>query len=153
MPAPHGRAAQADAIAPDDSLLMDYEHAPAPRQEEILKFLISTAFNREQLDVVQQNEFLLITHLESRTQNPVKLRIGTQFQERIGRGGLDRRNARVAFAAGVLPYLRNTARQTFFEQEIYLPMQRVGHYWTANPHHGELLRSFQEVRGGVALSA
>ena len=46
---------QASAVVPDRVFLEDFQNAPQPRQEEILKFLISQALNKGIPDVVQQN--------------------------------------------------------------------------------------------------
>jgi len=73
--------------------------------------------------------------------------IGEYLQEKAGRT-IDERMARVAQAAGVFPYLRQTARKSFFEG-IFNQMKKVGSNWSAYEQHGELLRSFKDY-GGLA---
>jgi hypothetical protein len=80
------------------------------------------------------------------TQKPVTLKLVEMFQDKVGRRGLDRRRARVAIAAGVMPYLKRSDRTTFYEQ-IFAQMAKVGTHWTGYREHGELLRSFAEVGG------
>jgi hypothetical protein len=135
---------QGGSVVPDEALILDFGRAPQPRQEEILKFLISAATDREQTDIVQQNAFGCLKYIQPHTQSPVLVRVGAHLQDRVGRTGLDLRNARVAYVAGILPYLRQSARRAFFAG-ILDQMIDVGIHWTAHQHHGDLLRSFIEV--------
>lgn len=138
---------QASPVAPSASLLQDYERAPQPRQEEISKFLVAIATDKAQSDVVQQNAYALLTAMAPLTQNPVKLSLAAHLQEKVTRQtGLDRRTARVAIAAGIFPYLKQSHRDDFFG-EVFAQMEKVGHRWTAHPEHGELLRTFAEFGG------
>lgn len=74
-------------IFPAPSLCDDYQHAPQPRQEEILKFLVSIALDEKQADLVRQNAFALLTHFQPLTQNAVKLALAGHLQEKITRAG------------------------------------------------------------------
>jgi hypothetical protein len=136
---------QASAVVPDRVFLEDFQNGPQPRQEEILKFLISQALDKSISDVVQQNAHTCITYLRPRTQAAVLARIGDYLQNKAGRT-IDTRMARVAQAAGVFPYLRQSARISFFE-EFFSNMEKVGTRWNAHENHGDLLRSFIEVGG------
>lgn len=137
---------QSTPTVPDETLLQDFSYAPQPRQEEICKFLTSIALDQSQSDIVQQNAYSFLLHLEPFVQNQVKLELATEFQRRIGRSGLDRRHARVAIASGVFPYLRQAMIRDLFE-DVFAQMQKVGSHWSAHAEHGELLRSFQEIGG------
>jgi hypothetical protein len=138
---------QASAVVPDRVFLEDFRNAPQPRQEEILKFLISHALNKDIPDVVQQNAYTCITYLRPITQPAVAARIGDHLQNIAGRK-IDARMARVAQAAGVFLYLRQAARLAFFE-ELFSNLERVGTRWTAYNDHGDLLSSLIEI-GGLA---
>lgn len=131
---------------PAPSLLEDYESAPQPRQEEILKFLAAVAADGKQSELVRQNAFAFLTHLSSLTQNPVKLSLAAHLQEKITRQGPSRLLVRIAFAAGVLPYLKQAHLRDFFSN-ILLSMKQTGYQWGNYQSHGELLRSFKEVGG------
>ncbi len=135
-----------------DSLVADFAAAPQPRQDEIARFLISIALDKDQSEIVQQNAFNAIARLAAHTQNAVKLQLATHFQERIGKKGLDRRHARVAYAAGVLPYLKKADVVQCFE-DVYAQMKKVGSHWSGHTEHGELLRSFRELGGVGAVPA
>lgn len=137
---------ESEPVLPDETLLQDFEGAPKPRQEEIAKFLTSIALDKDQSDIVQQNAYTFLLHIEPLIHNSVKLDLASEFQKRVGRKGLDHRHARVAIASGVFPYLRKTMIKDLFES-FYAQMEKVGVHWTANPQHGELLRSFREIGG------
>ena len=138
---------QASSIIPDATLIEDYERAPRPRQDEILKFLISHALDKDVADVVQQNAYTCISYLRPQTRPGVLVSIGDYLQKQAGRT-IDERMARVAQVSGVFAYLRQSARINFF-QGVLEKMSKVGTRWTAHVHHGELLRSFKEY-GGIA---
>ena len=137
---------QPSAVHPSESLLTDYESAPQTRQEKICKFLISIALDKGKSEITQQNAYNFLTRFEPLTQNAVKLGLVDVFQNIIGRSPLDLRCARVAFAAGVFPYLKSAHRQDFFEH-IYSLMKDAGTHWKAYEKHGDLLRNLKEVGG------
>jgi hypothetical protein len=132
--------------APTPSLLQDYEHAPQPRQEEILKFLVSISMDDKQPELVRQNAFAFLGHFADITQNSTKLVIAAHLQEKITRLGPTKLVIRVAYAAGVLPYLKQAHLQDFFEG-FHRTMEQIGTRWNAYDKHGELLRSFKDVGG------
>ena len=137
---------QPTPATPAPSLLEDYQSAPQPRQEEIVKFLASVAADERQSELVRQNAFSFLTHLSSLTQNPVKLSLAAHLQERITRNGPSRLLVRISFAAGVLPYLKQAHLRDFFSA-VLQSMKQVGYNWGSYQSHGELLRSFKEVGG------
>jgi hypothetical protein len=134
----------AGPAVPTETLMEEFESAPAPRQEEILKFLISITLDKKQSELVQQNSFTFLGRLSPLIQNSVKLNLATYFQNKIGRSTLDRRRARVAFGIGVLPYLKQSQVLDFFDS-IYNSMKEIGTSWGAYQKHGDVLRSFIEV--------
>lgn len=137
---------QPQPAVPAQSLVDDFSHAPQPRQEEIGKFLISTALDESLAELVRQNAFLFLNKLSDTMQNATKLTLAEHIQERITRSGPTRLPMRVAYAANVMPYLKQAHRKDFFNT-VLLGMQQVGYRWRAYEHHGELLRSFKEVGG------
>lgn len=136
---------QSSSVFPDNTFLEDYKNAPPPRQEEILKFLISYALDKSVSDVIQQNAYTAITYLRSITQKSVLVRIGEYLQKKAGRN-IDTRMAIVAEAAGAFAYLRQSARKTFFDS-VFDNMKIVGTHWSSYDKHGQLLRSFDEYGG------
>jgi len=137
---------QPEPAIPSPSLLEDYERAPQPRQEEILKFLISVALNEKHPELVRQNAFTFLKFLSERTQNSVKLNIAQFVQEKIKKNGISLTIMRIAYIAGVFPYLKRAYLKDFF-LSFFKRMQQIGYRWTSYPHHGTLLRSLKEVGG------
>lgn len=137
---------EASAIVPDRAFLEDFENAPQPRQEEILKFLISKALDSNISDVIQQNAYSCIGYLNPITRSAVSVKIGEYLQQRVGRNHLTPRMARIAEAVGVFPYLRRSVRIDFFEK-VYSELSDIGTHWQQNEKHGDLLRSFIEYGG------
>lgn len=137
---------QSGPVVAGQAILDDYEHAPQPRQEEILRFLTSIALDDKNPDVVRQNAFSLLRRLEPLTQNAVRLGIAEHLQERLGRNPLDHLHARVAHASGTLPYLKQAQRSEFF-RKFYEELKKVGPGWRSHNEHGDLLRNLKEVGG------
>lgn len=141
-----GIVEQASPAQPGGELLSDFERAPQPRQKEILDFLISNGLDKKKSDIIQQNSFTCLNAFRIRTANPVLVSVASEFQNKIGRNRLDERHARVATAAGIMPYLRQSARKELFDAYHLLLMQ-IGTDWSANDHHGDILRQFGELGG------
>lgn len=134
-----------EASVPDETILEDFEMAPQPRQEEIARFLIASAMDRKNADLIQQNAFRALGLISDRIHPHVRTALGSYFQERVGRK-LSDREARVAHACGIMPYVRQKARASLFD-EIFAEMERVGTHWGGYNEHGELLRNFEECGG------
>ena len=132
----------ASPTVPNEALLEDFANAPLIRQEEIGRFLISKALDKTEPDLVQQNAFHALGSVALLFQSQVRVNLGTALQEQIGRELNDRR-ARVANAAGLLPYVRQAARGAFFEN-VFIQWQKITSHWSAYDKHGEMLRSFIE---------
>lgn len=133
---------------PTETLVEEFRTAPAPRQEEILKFLMSVAMDNGQSEIVQQNAFTFLGRLSPLTHNSVRLSLAKHFQDKIGRTTLDRQHALVACAMGLLSYLKRSQVIDFFDS-IYNEMHAVGTSWDAYENHGDVIRSFTEVGGFI----
>ena len=143
---------QASQAKPGESLLMDFERAPKPRQIEILNFLISISLDREKSDIIQQNAFTFLGLLSARAASAATVDIASAFQKRIGRNGLDARHARVANASLVMPYLKTSSRRELFNSYIE-KLNSAGTHWGGYNVHGETLRQFFELGGFAACPA
>lgn len=137
---------QPNPITANQSLLSDYEHAPQPRQVEIMSFLIDTALDTSKPDIVRSNAFHLLQELRPITHSQVILQIGTNFQNKIGRTALEQGMARVAHACGAFPYLTQAQRTGYFEARMK-ELDEIGYGWRGNLRHGEALRTILEVGG------
>ena len=128
------------------SIAGTYEVAPAVRQTEIYKFLISTALNDKHPDIVRQNCYISLGILSSLTKDQVKIEVSRLYSDKVKRKGLDVFTARVSYAAGILPYFKKSILKTFFSS--YLEhMKSIGYDFRSNDKHGNLLREFREIGG------
>lgn len=137
---------QPAAATLNESLTEEFTHAPQPRQQEIFKFLVSTALNKSQPDIVQQNSFNALFSLRPHTHTQVLIDISKDLVEQIGKKAPELRVARVAIASGLFPYLRKSQVKELFVSYL-ATMKQVGHHWKKYPEHGELLRNLQELGG------
>ena len=129
-----------------DSVLDEYELAPEPRQAEIYKFLIGNSLDAEQPDIVRQNCYNALISLRDKTHKNVLITVAKNRVERIGRRLPDKAEMRVAFAAGILAYLKKAQIRDFYDYYLQL-MNRTSYHWRANASHGELLRNLEEIGG------
>ncbi len=130
---------------PSSQLIEDYQHAPPIRQEEIGRFLISAALDRDQPDIVRRNCVEFMRHIEPLTSPQVKIELAGDLGRRIGRK-LDAVHARVAYAYGALPYLKQRVIQDFFE-DLLKQMDQVGYQWQSHVEHTAVLETFEDVGG------
>ncbi len=135
-----------EATTLNESLLEEFVYAPEPRQLEIYKFLVSSALNVELPDVVRQNCYMALYTLKLKVQNPVLITCAREFVQRIRKRGPTLIEARVAYGAGIFPYLKQAQLKDFFDT-YFSEMEKVSYSWGAHNSHGELLRNFQEIGG------
>lgn len=136
----------ASPLVASADLLDDYAHAPDTRQIEIGKFLLSTALDDDQPDLVRQNANTLMRQFAGSTRNAVLIQLASHMQARLKRVPLTEFHVRIAAAAGILPYLKRAQRRDFFA--AYLEhMENVGYNWRSHADHGALLRQLQEFGG------
>lgn len=137
---------QASQARPGEELLSDFERAPKPRQQEILKFLVGISLDKEKSDIIQQNSFTFLNALRVLAANSVLVDLASDFQKRVGRSGLDERHARVATACGAMPYLKQSSRKELFGA-YHDRLKEVGTNWSAYEKHGDVIRRFSEIGG------
>lgn len=99
-------------------------------------------------DIVRQNAYAMTKHLEPVTKTPAKLELAKHIQDRDGRQGLTLILFKVAHAAGVLAYLKDTTRRDFFRGYL-AKLEQVGHGWSKHAGHREPPEELEDV-GGVA---
>lgn len=131
------------------SLQSEFRQAPDGRQLEIAKFLYSVAQDDAQPDIVRENSYSAISLLAADMRPKVTVELAKFVQEKMGRhhvpGELE---MRVCAAAGVVPYLPKGVRRSFYSTMLSR-MRNIGHRWTANRAHGDLLSKVHEC-GGLA---
>ncbi|MBU4186226.1 MAG: hypothetical protein KKI12_13080 [Proteobacteria bacterium] len=127
-------------------ILEEYEHAPNSRQREIGEHLFNTALDSKKPDIVRQNSVELLRQFKSITKTQVLVDIGELIHERYKRKRLELVVAKVAYAAGVFPYLKQKKVLDFFEW-MYERFQKSGYHWKQFDSHGEPLDDFEDVGG------
>ena len=137
---------QPSAVTLDYTVREEYKIAPAVRQAQIYKFLISTALSNKQPDIVRQNCYICLGELTTLTKDQVKIEVSQFYSDKVKRNGLDVFTARVSFAAGILPYFKKSILKTFYHSYLN-HMMAIGHDFKSNNKHGKLLREFREVGG------
>lgn len=125
-------------------VLEDYAHAPATRQEEILKFLVSYSLDLDTPDIVRQNSYNALGQIKSLTENKAIINTGQKFFKR--RDTLDVLKARVAYQSGIFPYLSKRTKEDFFGNYL-VEMKRIGYSFKSHKEHGECLRQLKEFGG------
>ncbi len=137
---------KAEPVTLNEEALEEFRHAPEPRQLEIYKFLASSALNPDLPDVVRQNCYSALHTLKGLAHNQVLIASAGDFVERIGRRGPNLIEARVAYASGLLPYLKKAQLRDFYGSYL-AEMKRVSPEWSKFNSHGELLRNLEEIGG------
>jgi hypothetical protein len=137
---------QPSAVNLGDAVVQDFLHAPDIRQLEIHRFLVSNALNKDVPDIVRQNCYTALQSLREHTHNQVLIESSRDFVKRIGRNPPDLLHARVAFAAGIFPYLKKVQIAEFFKAFLD-QMGNTGFSFRSHAQHGDLLRNLKEVGG------
>jgi hypothetical protein len=132
-------------FVPGSQLLEDYRRAPQVRQEEIGRFLVSSALDSTKPDIVRRNCIELMCYIEPATPPQVKIVLAGDLGRRVGRV-LDVPHAKVAVACGALPYLRQGLVQDFYQQ-LLRNLETVGYEWRSYGQHSELLETLEDVGG------
>jgi hypothetical protein len=135
-----------NTLTPSSELLENYERAPQTRQKEICLFLISVSLNKEKPDIVRENSFELLSHLEHLTQPAVKIELADYLQKQMGHKGIDILHAKVANACGAMSYFKK-ARIVDLYKALLLNLQRVGTHWTKHAEHGDVLENIEDIGG------
>jgi DNA-binding MltR family transcriptional regulator len=137
---------QPSAVTLDYTVREEYEIAPAVRQVQIYKFLISTALSDKHPDIVRENCYICLGELAKLTKDKVKIEVSQFYSDKVKRSGLDVFTARVSFAAGILPYFKKSILMTFYDGYMR-HMKAIGHDFRNNNRHGKLLRELREFGG------
>lgn len=127
-----------------DELLNDYGHSPTPRQKEIIKMLIGIARNPEKTDIMRQNAMELLRNFNERTNPNVKIEIAEEEQQNPKREKLTLSDAKMMYAAGILPYLKQRRIHEFF-MGIYENFEKVGYSWRSYREHLNLFENFEDI--------
>lgn len=115
-------------ITISEELLQDYAHAPELRQKEILGFLVSTAKNDEQPDIVRENAYELLRHFKATTKTPVVIEIAKDLEKELGRNPIDLVTAKIGHAMGATAYFKRTKIKDYYNS-ILTQFKNAGSVW------------------------
>ena len=130
----------------EDLALEEFEHAPKVRQEEIWRYLISVSLDSEKPDIVRQNCHRALTRMRDLVQRDVLIDTAKEFVKRIGRKEPRVVEFRIAYSAGVLPYLKKLQIKAFFDGYARR-FRATSHHWDSHDSHAPLLRDLEEIGG------
>lgn len=137
---------------PSSEFLHEYEIAPDSRQRDILELLINTALDSGQPDIIRQNAVELLRIFRGLTKSQVNIQIAVHVQARMGNKRLELVVAKVACAAGILPYLKQRQIREFFCW-IRERLEAAGHQWPRFGQHTPVLEELEDVGGLSACPA
>lgn len=126
--------------------LAEYEAAPEPRQLRIIEYLVNTALDSRRPDILRQNAVEALRVFSPITRTPVKIELGQMLQARIGRDRLELVVAKVAAAAGILPYLKQRQTRQFFGWMLDR-FKATSYHWRQFDAHGDLLDDLEDIGG------
>jgi len=141
-----------DRVTPSPEYLADYERAPEPRQQEICLFLVSTALDPKQPDVIRQNAVEALRKLEPLTHQAVKVELGKHLQDKVKRRPFEVAEMKVAAAGGFLPYLKQLGLSAFFDG-FYERLKAAGYHWKKHEDHSVILDESEDLGGLKAVPA
>ena len=137
---------QAEPSMLTELALDEFEHAPGLRQQEIWKYLISVALDSKKPDIVRQNCYRALNGMRELVQRDVLIGTAKEFVKRIGRKEPSAVEFRIAYSAGVLPYLKKLRIKAFFESYAK-KFRATPHHWANYGSHAPLLRDLEEIGG------
>jgi hypothetical protein len=127
-------------------LLDDFEGAPDKRQLEITKVLISASRDEKKPDIVRQNAVEALRSIKRTIRKSARAQIGQYMQELLKGAPLGLADMKIAAAAELVPYLKQSRVKEFFE-DSHAKFVQVGCRWTSNVQHRKLLDDFEDVGG------
>ncbi|WP_312364725.1 hypothetical protein [Sphingobacterium sp.] len=98
----------------NEEFVADYKNAPKLRQQEINLLLISYAFDDAKPDIVRENSVELLRKIKSLTDNTVQIELAKTIEKRFGRGSVDFKSAKIAYACGAIAYFKKVKLIDFY---------------------------------------
>lgn len=126
--------------------LEEFEYAPEPRQREIYQYVISVALDTKKPDIVRENCYNTLTSLREVVRSNVLIEVARDFVERIGREAPSALEFRVAYAGGIVPYLKRLQVKAFFESYL-TRLKTTSHRWSHHGSHRTVLADLEEICG------
>ena len=137
-------------VALSTEVVQDFGNAPDKRQLEIMNFLISVSRDGKKPDVVRQNAIEALRLLSASTRKSTRAETGQYMQDILKNRPADLADMKIASAARVIAYLKQSKVKQFFE-DVHSQFVRVGYRWDRHDQHGRLLDDFEDVGGLEAI--
>lgn len=99
-----------------EQFMEDYKRAPILRQKEITRFLISTATDEKQPDIVRENSVELLRHTKDHTDTQVVIEIAQTLEEKLGHNSIDILTAKLGHASGATAYFKKVRTKDFYTE-------------------------------------
>jgi len=128
-------------ITVTEELLQDYKHGPELRQKEIVGFLVSTAKNDEQPDIVRENAYELLRHFKSTTLTPVMINIAKELESKLGRKPIDLVTAKIGHAIGATAYFKRAKIKDYYNS-ILTQFKDAGSEWAKQ---AKVVQTFHDI--------
>lgn len=135
-----------DHVLLSKEVLDDFSGAPDKRQLEICKFLISVSRDQKKPDIVRQNAIEALRSLQPIIRKAARAQLGQHMQEILKGKPIALGDMKIAAAAGITPYLKQSKVKEYFN-ELFDRFEQVGFRWTSHDQHRRLLDDFDDVGG------
>lgn len=126
-----------------EELIANYDCAPQLRQEEILRFLVSTARNAKHPDIIRENAFEMLKSFKTGTNKSVVITIAGMLEDALGTKPIDSATARIGHAIGATPYFKKAKLKDFY-RDIEASFKACGGQWH---QQGIASKHFYEIGG------
>lgn len=100
----------------NEEFVADYKSAPKLRQQEINLLLISYSFDDSKPDIIRENSIELLRKIRSLTDNTVKIELARSIENKFGRGNIDLKSAKIAYACGAIAYFKKVKLIDFYNR-------------------------------------
>jgi hypothetical protein len=137
-------------IALSGEVVQDFSSAADRRQVDIMKFLISIAGDNKKPDITRQNAVEGLRVLSGVTRKSALAEVGQHMQETQRSKPVELVDMKIAGAAGVTAYLKQSKVKDFFEG-FESNLVKIGHHWKMYGGHGKILDDFEDVGGFEAV--
>jgi hypothetical protein len=132
-------------ITVTEELLDDYSHAPELRQNEIIGFLIATAKDHNQPDIVRENSFELLRHFNSTTKTAVVISIAQGLEKKLHRDKIDIVTAKIGNAIGATAYFKKSKIKDYYNS-ILSKFESAGSDWDSQAKAASLFHDIGHFR-------
>jgi hypothetical protein len=126
-----------------EEFLENYPRAPNLRQKEISLFLISTAQNDVQPDIVRENAVEVLRGIKSITNTEVTIELARFLEEKLKGHSINLITAKVGHACGATAYFKKTRLKDYYS-DLLNEFKKTGTDWGTQ---GKFMGKFEDIGG------